>query len=84
MGGLSRLQEQAGEFWQGLTKKKKITLFSAAVATLVFIIFAAYWFGQPNYATLFSDLASDDAGEIVAKLKEDGISYQLKDGGKPS
>lgn len=82
MGGLSRLQEQAGEFWQGLTKTKKIILISAAAATLVFIIFAAYWFGQPNYATLFSDLASEDAGEIVAKLKEDKIPYQLKDGGK--
>lgn len=82
MGGLSRLQEQAGELWQGLTKSKKIILISAAVATVVFIIFAAYWFGQPNYATLFSDLAEDDAGEIVAKLKEEGIPYELKAGGK--
>jgi flagellar M-ring protein FliF len=82
MGGLSRLREQAGELWQGLTKSKKITLISAAVATVVFIILAAYWFGQPNYATLFSGLVQEDAGEIVAKLKEEGIPYQLKDGGK--
>ena len=63
MGGLSRLQERFGELWQGLTKTKKLTLVSAAVATLVFLLIAAYWFGQPKYATLFSDLAADDAGE---------------------
>ncbi|HQD40014.1 MAG: flagellar M-ring protein FliF [Firmicutes bacterium] len=82
MGGLSRLQERFGELWQGLTKTKKLTLVSAAVATLVFLLIAAYWFGQPKYATLFSDLAADDAGEIIAKLKEDGIPYQLQDGGR--
>ena len=82
MGGLSSLQTQAGELWQGLSKTKKIVLVSTAVATVVFIIFAAYWFGQPNYATLFGDLAADDAGEIVAKLKEEETPYQLKDGGK--
>ena len=67
MGGLRRLQEHIGEFWRGLTKKKQITLAAAAIATLVFLFIAAYWFGQPDYATLFSDLAAEDAGEIVAK-----------------
>ena len=36
---------------------------------------------NPPYATLFSRLSSDDAGEIVAVLRENGVPYRLADNG---
>jgi flagellar M-ring protein FliF len=52
----------------------------ALVATLAF-----GWleFGrQPNYETLFSNLSSDDAAAVTAKLKDDKVPYRLSSDGK--
>ncbi len=42
----------------------------------------AKWASAPNYAPLFSNLASSDASAIVDKLNSAGVKYQLTDGGQ--
>ncbi len=36
-----------------------------------------YWNSQPEYQVLFSNLSQEDAGEMVAKLKEKKVPFQL-------
>jgi flagellar M-ring protein FliF len=40
-----------------------------------------YWNSTPDYQILFSNLAQEDAGEMVAKLKEKKIPFQLSPSG---
>jgi len=40
-----------------------------------------YWNSTPDYQILFSNLAQEDAGEMVAKLKEKKIPFQLSPNG---
>jgi len=50
----------------------------ASVATFGSLI---YWNSAPDYQILFSNLAQEDAGEMVAKLKEKKIPFQLSPSG---
>ena len=40
-----------------------------------------YWNSTPDYQVLFSNLSQEDAGEMVAKLKEKKIPFQLSPSG---
>jgi flagellar M-ring protein FliF len=40
-----------------------------------------YWNSTPDYQVLFSNLSQEDAGEMVAKLKEKRIPFELSPGG---
>ena len=39
------------------------------------------WNDERDFKPLYSNLAAEDAGELVAKLKESGIEYRLSDNG---
>ncbi|GAA4377044.1 flagellar basal-body MS-ring/collar protein FliF [Nocardioides caricicola] len=52
------------------------------VAALVLAAFMVFrWVSTPNYAPLYSNLASEDASAIVDELTAEGTPYQLADGG---
>jgi flagellar M-ring protein FliF len=40
-----------------------------------------FWNSRPDYQVLFSSLSQEDAGEMLAKLKEKKIPYQLANNG---
>ena len=40
-----------------------------------------YWNNRPDYQVLFSNVSQEDGGEILAKLKEKKIQYQLTNNG---
>ena len=45
---------------------------------VAYILFAR---SGPDYAVLYSNLNPEDAGEIVAELGRQGVSYRLRAGG---
>jgi flagellar M-ring protein FliF len=51
----------------------------AALVLAAFMVFR--WVSTPNYAPLYSNLASEDASAIVDELTAEGTPYQLADGG---
>jgi flagellar M-ring protein FliF len=51
----------------------------AALVLAAFMVFR--WVSTPNYAPLYSNLASEDASAIVDELNAEGTPYQLADGG---
>ncbi|MGI5920210.1 MAG: flagellar basal-body MS-ring/collar protein FliF [Syntrophomonadaceae bacterium] len=82
---LQRLKEYGNkitELWSKLSINQKVLFGGAA---LMIIIAAGVLFFNSNkvqYETLFSDLEEKDAAEIVTKLDEDKIPYQLEDNGR--
>ena len=78
---LLQLKTQAIELWQKMTKVQKIIIGCSAVLLFGTLILLARGATKPDYGALFTQLDDQQAGQIVAKLKEKKILYQLSDTG---
>lgn len=74
---LSRLQTLGGSF----TTKQLATLGLVLVMVSGLIVFSTRWIEKPSYAVLYSRMEPDAASQVVAKLKQMKVSYELDDGG---
>ncbi len=63
---------------------QKRLLFVSAVAILAVAVFGSliFWNQQPELQVLFSNLTQEDMGEMVGKLKEKKIPYQISPDGR--
>lgn len=63
---------------------QKRILFVSAVAILAVAVFGSliFWNQQPDLQVLFSNLTQEDMGEMVGKLKEKKIPYQISPDGR--
>jgi flagellar M-ring protein FliF len=66
------------------TPAQKRLLLISAVGLLSVIVFGSliFWNQQPDLQVLFSNLTQEDMGEMVAKLKEKKIPYQISPDGR--
>jgi flagellar M-ring protein FliF len=67
--------------FSSLDRARKTSLLVAAVVTLASIALLVYWTGQVEYRVLFSNLSTEDAGNIVSKLQEKKVPYRLSSTG---
>ncbi len=68
-------------FLQGLTMGQKAALFGVIAGAVALMTFVAVWVNRPDYALLFGNLSSADAGKIVESLQNERVKYQLRDSG---
>jgi flagellar M-ring protein FliF len=73
--------EQLNTLWNGFSKGKVLSLLLVLVLALAGFGSLIFWNSQPDYQVLFSNLAPDDAAEMVQKLKEKRIPHQLSQSG---
>lgn len=66
---------------KALTLSQKITYVLVLGGTIAALLALTFWSQQPEYQTLFSNLSSDDASSIMAKLKDKKILYKIEAGG---
>lgn len=76
------------QFWnklwggfEALAPGKKASVIFVFVLTVASIFLLVYLTAQTEYRVLFSNLSQEDAGNIVAKLNEEKISYKLSASG---
>ncbi len=60
---------------------QRIVLFTVLIGVVSSLIAIVLWANRPEFTLLFSDLAPQDANEIVTILQEDGTPYQLSSNG---
>lgn len=77
----SPLQQQFTSYWTKQSSAKKITLISLILSTLILAPILVSWANAPTYAAAYSGLSEADASQIVQKLDENNIPYQLKNSG---
>lgn len=73
-----------GQLTAGFVKlplTQKILFPLLILASVAGIIFVSKWANRPDYAVLFSDLASQDASAVVERLKEQKIKYEIRGDG---
>ncbi|MBI2560091.1 MAG: flagellar M-ring protein FliF [Planctomycetes bacterium] len=73
--------DQLSSVWKRMDFPQKVFLLLMACGFLGGILFWANWARKPSYGLLYGHLSSKEAGEIVSKLKDLKIPYELKDGG---
>jgi flagellar M-ring protein FliF len=64
-----------------LSIQQRLMLGGIAVVAVIFLIFILVAFNQPNYTTLYSNLAPEEASEVVKYLTDRKIPYKLTDNG---
>jgi flagellar M-ring protein FliF len=75
---LARLKAGA----EALSGKQLVSLSLAFLAVVGLTIGSGYWLNTPSYGVLFSDMDSESASSVIAKLKEQKVPYEIDDGGK--
>lgn len=77
----ARLREQVTEIVGGMSRTRRIALAGGALVVFIGLLLLIVRMANPPYATLFSRLTPEDAGEIVSLLQDGNIPYRLQDNG---
>jgi len=77
---LKNLKDKALGFWQGLESKKKKRIVLLLILLAISLSFTGYFLGRTEYTVLYSDLSTQEAGEIKALLDEMGVKSSVEDG----
>jgi len=69
------------EIWRSLEPRGQLTIVVAGllVVATAFTLFRIA--ARPSYATLASDVAASETGDITSALEGEGIAYKLDNGG---
>lgn len=82
MERVRKLLQQVSEFWQSRNRAQKIKIALIGIAFIIIMGIIIYYAMKPTYVPLYTNLDIKDAGEIVKKLDEEKIPYELQDNGK--
>ena len=75
---IERLKEMAS----ALTKTQRVTLVAAFVAVTGLVAASAYWSQYTPYRLLLSDMDPEAAADVITRLKDANVPYQLDEGGR--
>jgi flagellar M-ring protein FliF len=73
--------DQVSQLIQSPGRKRNLLIGAVLALSLLFFGSLIYWNSQPELQVLFSHLSQEDASEIVSKLKEKKIPFQLSANG---
>jgi flagellar M-ring protein FliF len=68
---------QLKQIFDRLSWSQRIWIAVAVVAVIGGLTYANHWNDERDFKPLFSGLADEDAGALVAKLHEGGVEYRL-------
>lgn len=74
----TQLFNQLKTLWGGLRTSQRIAMIVLGILGIVLVFIFIAWANTPTYAVAFNGLSESDAGQIVEKLAEEGMPYQLR------
>jgi flagellar M-ring protein FliF len=78
----SDIANQLKAIFKTMSAGKLISLMLLVGATVWGVVALVQWSGKPDFMPIYSHLSAEDAGEVVGRLQEKKIPYQLShDGG---
>ena len=77
----STLHQELLDFWKKQSLSRQITYVTLILAVLILSPVLVNWANTPSYSSAYTGLSETDAAQIVQKLDENSIPYQLKDSG---
>ncbi len=73
--------DQFKKLLQNISIAQRIWIAAAALAVIGGISALSHWNQERDFKPLFTNVAAEDAGPMLAKLRETGIEYRLEDNG---
>jgi flagellar M-ring protein FliF len=73
--------DQVSQLVHSPARKRNLLIGAVLLGSLIFFGSLIYWNSAPEFQVLFSNLSQEDAGEMVNKLKEKKIPFQLSSNG---
>ncbi|MGQ3891448.1 flagellar basal-body MS-ring/collar protein FliF [Legionella sp. CNM-4043-24] len=70
------------DWFRQQSRNRKISLLSGLLMIAVMSLLSVWWVLSPDYGVLFNQLDSRDASQIISRLDEAGIPYQLRNQGR--
>jgi flagellar M-ring protein FliF len=67
--------------WEKVSLVQRALLISIVLTFVIISGFLVHWARRPDMRMLYKDLAPDEASEITEKISEQGIAYELRNGG---
>jgi flagellar M-ring protein FliF len=78
---VAQFSDQLKAVVKTMSAVKLITLVLLVIGTVAGILVLVNWSGRPEFVPLYSQLTAEDAAEMVAKLREQKIPYELTHNG---
>ena len=72
---------QFRRLWSSLSVRQRVSIGVTAAAVIGALFLFSWWRNERDFLPLYTAMAPEDAGAIVAKLKESGTEYRVADGG---
>ncbi|HEY1977355.1 MAG TPA: flagellar basal-body MS-ring/collar protein FliF [Candidatus Baltobacteraceae bacterium] len=81
---LGDIRGRLAALWEAQNRQTRVLAATGGIIVVLAAVMLAYLYvgRQPAYATLFSNLSSEDAAAVTNRLKEDKIPYKLSADGK--
>jgi flagellar M-ring protein FliF len=73
--------DQIKQLFANLTLRQKISIGAAALAVIGLLVALSHWNKERDFKPVYTGLASEDAGQVLTRLKESAIEYRLADNG---
>lgn len=73
--------EQLKRLAASLTRKQKVWIATSAILVAAALAALLHYHRERDFRPLFTGLSAEDAGQVVARLKEAGVDYRLADNG---
>ena len=74
---IRQIQQDLGRIWTSLNRVQQLLFMGVAAACVVAILAVVMWAQTPEWTPLFTNLEESDAGQVVAKLKDAKVPYQI-------
>lgn len=78
---LATVQQQFITYWKKQSFEKRISMTAVILSMLILTPVLVKWANTPSYSVAYTGLSEADASQIVQKLDENNIPYQLKGSG---
>ncbi len=78
---LTRWMSRRRDTFQAFSAGQKAVAVVGTAALLLAAVLVFRWAATPNYAPLYSNLASADASAVIDELNSEGVSYKLANSG---
>ncbi|MGR3292814.1 MAG: flagellar basal-body MS-ring/collar protein FliF [Candidatus Scalindua sp.] len=78
---MSQITDEFSNIWKGTSFGQRLTFIVVILGFIAGLLAVTYWVRTPDYGLLYSDLSQKEAAEIVSYLKDNNVSYKIKDNG---
>ncbi len=82
MASLTQVQNQAKEFFAGLTVTQRLLLAGAVIVSVAVLLVFTHLIGTPDFKPLVTGMEASDAQALGAKLAAKAIPYEISTDGK--